>query len=89
MTTYDYLLAFDNKMKIHQRHLQFLAIEVTNLKINLTQVSCGKHKSRKISHIHWEGTYSRLNSKRKHSEIWKKIMKFQREFFVKQPTNKD
>ena len=28
MTTYDDLLALDNKLKIHQRHLQCLAIEI-------------------------------------------------------------
>ena len=28
MATYDDLLALDNKLKIHQRHLQFLAIEI-------------------------------------------------------------
>ena len=28
MATYDELLAFDNKLKTHQRHLQFLAIEI-------------------------------------------------------------
>ena len=52
---YDELLALDNKT--HQKHLQFLAIEIykikqnPSLKINLTQVSCGKHISRKLSHI--------------------------------------
>ena len=57
MATYDELIALDNKLKIHQRHLQFLAMKCTNLKINLTQVSCGKHIRRKISHIHWEGVF--------------------------------
>ena len=28
MATYNELLALDNKLKIHQRHLQFLAIEI-------------------------------------------------------------
>ena len=32
MATYDDLLALDNKLKIHQRHLQFLAIEIYNSK---------------------------------------------------------
>ena len=33
MATYDELfLALDNKLKIHQRHLQFLAIEIYNSK---------------------------------------------------------
>ena len=35
MATYDDLLALDNKLKTHQRHLQFLAIEINKLKINL------------------------------------------------------
>ena len=52
LATYDELLALDNKLKIHQRHLQFLAIEIYKSKINLTQVSCGKHVRRKIYHIH-------------------------------------
>ena len=32
MTTYDKLLAFDNKLKTHQRHFQFLAIEIHKFK---------------------------------------------------------
>ena len=32
MVTYDELLALDNKLKTHQRHLQFLAIEIYNFK---------------------------------------------------------
>ena len=28
MATYDELLALDNKLKVHRRHLQFLAIEI-------------------------------------------------------------
>ena len=28
MATYDDLLALDNKLKTHQKHLQFLAIEI-------------------------------------------------------------
>ena len=30
MATYDDLLALDNKLKTHQRHLQFLIIEIYN-----------------------------------------------------------
>ena len=52
MARYDELLALDNKLKIHQRHLQFLTIEMYKSKNNLAQVSCGKHIRRKISHIH-------------------------------------
>ena len=35
MVTNDDVSALDNKLKIHQRHLQFLAIEINKLKINL------------------------------------------------------
>ena len=35
MATYDDLLALDNKLKTHQRHLQFLAIEIYRSKNNL------------------------------------------------------
>ena len=35
MPTYDGLLAFDNKLKTHQRHLQFLAIEIYKSKNKL------------------------------------------------------
>ena len=35
MATYDELLALDNKLKIHQRHLQFLAIEIYKSKNKL------------------------------------------------------
>ena len=52
MATYDELLALDNKLKIHQRHLQFLAIEIYKSKNQvLTQVLCGKHIRRKIFYI--------------------------------------
>ena len=32
-------------------------LKCANLKINLTQVSCGKYIRRKIFHIHWEGVF--------------------------------
>ena len=35
MTTYDELLTLDNKLKVHQRHLQFLAIEIYKSKNKL------------------------------------------------------
>ena len=35
MATYDELLGLDNKLKIHQRHLQFLAIEMYKSKNKL------------------------------------------------------
>ena len=36
MATYDDLLALDNKLKTHQRHLQLLAIEVYKSKTTLS-----------------------------------------------------
>ena len=50
MATYDELLALDNKLKIHKKHLQFLAIEMYKSKNKLNP--CEKHIKRKISHIH-------------------------------------
>ena len=35
MATYDDLLALDNKLKTHQKHLQFLAIEIYKSKNEL------------------------------------------------------
>ena len=35
MATYDDLLAFDSKLKTHQKHLQFLAIEIYKFKNEL------------------------------------------------------
>ena len=35
MATYDDLLPFDNKLKIHQKHLQFLAIKTYKSKFKL------------------------------------------------------
>ena len=35
MATYDDLLALDNKLKTHQRHMQFLAIEIYKFKYKL------------------------------------------------------
>ena len=35
MATYDELLALDNKLKIHQRHLQFVAVEIYKSKNKL------------------------------------------------------
>ena len=69
MATYDELLALDNKLKIHQRHLLFLVIEICKSKNKLNQVSCGKHKGEKYP-IFTEKGYFPLHSKRKHSEIW-------------------
>ena len=35
MATYDELLALDNKLKTHQKHLQFLVIEIYKSKYKL------------------------------------------------------
>ena len=87
MATYDELIALDNNLKIHRRHLQFLAIEMYKSKKNLTKVSYGKHITRKYP-IFTEMGYFPLYSKRKHSEIWNKLIQFQRNCFVEQPTNR-
>ena len=79
MAIYDDLLALHNKLKTHQRHLQFLDIEIY------------KFKSKPNPSFMWK-TYKKgyfsLNFKRKHSEISSKFIKFQRKCFVEQPTNK-
>ena len=65
----------------------FSPLKYTNLRINLTQVSCGKHIRWKYP-IFTEKWLFLLNSKRKHSEIWNKFIKFQRKWLVERPTNK-
>ena len=89
MATYDDLLALDNKLKTHQRHLQFLAIEIYKSKNKLNPSFMWKktYKEKKIEIK--KGHFPRRGiSKRKHSEIWNKSIKFQRKSFVEQPTNK-
>ena len=84
MATYDELLALDNKLKIHQKHLQFLAIEICKSKNKLNSSFMWKtYKEKNIPY-----SLKRGISKRKHSEIWNKLIKFQRKCFVEQPTNK-
>ena len=53
MATYDELVALDNKLKTHQRHLQFLATEIYKSKNKLNPIFMWN--SRNISHIHGEG----------------------------------
>ena len=49
MATYDDLLAFDCKLKTHQKHLQFLAIEIYKSKDELNPyVSCEIYKEKNI-----------------------------------------
>ena len=48
MATYDELLALDNKLKIHQRHLQFLAIEIYRSKNKLNPSFMWKTYKEKI-----------------------------------------
>ena len=53
MVTYDDLLTLDNKLKTHQKNLQFLAIEIYKSINKVTpKDSCEKHINRKIFHIH-------------------------------------
>ena len=87
MATYDELLALDNKLKIHQRHLQFLAIEIYKSKNKFNPSFMWKtYKEKNISYSLRRGFPSSFQSK--HSEIWNKLIKFQRKCFVEQPTNK-
>ena len=65
MAKYDDVLALDYKLKTHQRHLQFLAIEI--YKSKNTQVSC------EILYLLRRGIFL---SKRKKSEIWNKFLNF-------------
>ena len=72
MATYDELLALDNKLKIHQRHLQFLAIEIYKFKKNKLNTSfMWKTYKEKVIPYSLRRVFP-PNSKLKHSEIWKK-----------------
>ena len=52
MATYYELLALDNKLKIHQRHLQFLAIEIYRSKNKYNPRFMWKtYKEKNISHL--------------------------------------
>ena len=89
MATYDELLALDNKLKIHQRYLQFLAIEMYKSKNKLnSSFMCKTYYKEKEYSIFVEKGYFSPHSRRKHSETWNKLNKFQRKCFVEQPTNK-
>ena len=82
MAIYDELLALDNKLKIHQRYLQFRAIEIYKSKNKLNPSFMRKtYKEKNITYL-TEKEYFPLHSKRKHSEIWNKLIKFQRKCFV-------
>ena len=88
MAAYDDLLALDNKLKTHQRHLQFLAIEIYKSKNKLNPSFMWKiYKEKNIPYSLRRGN-SLSNFKRTHSEIWNKFIKFQRKCFVELPTNK-
>ena len=69
MPTYDDLLALDKKLRTHQRHLQFLAVEIYNSKNKLNPSFMWKTYKEKKCPIFTEKGYFPLNSKRKHSEI--------------------
>ena len=69
MATYDEPLAFDNKLKTHQRHLQFLAIEIYKSKNKLNPKFYVEKISGEKYTIFTKKGYFPLNSKRKHLEI--------------------
>ena len=46
MAAYDDLLVLDKKLKIHQRHLQFLAIEIYNSRNELNPRFCRNYRRR-------------------------------------------
>ena len=48
MATYDDFLVLENKLKTHQRHLQFLAIEICKSKSKLNPSFMWKRCSEKI-----------------------------------------
>ena len=52
MATYVELLVLDNKLKIHQRHLQFLAFEIYNSKNKLNPSFMWKTYNEKNIPIH-------------------------------------
>ena len=52
MATFDDLLALDNKLNTHQRHLQFLANEIYISKNKINPGFMWKIYKEKISHIH-------------------------------------
>ena len=84
MATYDELLAFDNKLKTHQRHLQFLAIEIYKSK-NKPNPSfmLETYKEKNIPYSQRKGIPLLIPN----SEIWNKFIKFHRKCFVAEPTN--
>ena len=88
MATYYELLALDNKLQIHQRHLQFLAIEMyeSENKHN-PSLMWKRYNEKKYPIFNMKGDFP-LYSKHKHSAIWNKLINFQRKCFVEQPTNK-
>ena len=84
MATSEEHLASDDKLKIHQRHFQILAIEMYKTKNKLNPSFMWKtHKEKNIP---YSLSHFPLHSKRKHSEIWNKLIKFYRKCFVEQLT---
>ena len=74
MATYDELLALDNKLKIHQRHLQFQAIEIYKSKNKLKPNFMRKtYKEKNIPYSLRRGISLFIP---KHSEIWNKLINF-------------
>ena len=65
----------DNKLNTHQRHLQFLAIEIYKSKNKLNPSFISKtYKEENIPYLRKRGYFS-LNPKRKLSETWNKFIK--------------
>ena len=54
MATYDEILALDNKLKTHQKYLQFLTIEIYKSKNKLYPSFMWKTYNEKMSLIHRE-----------------------------------
>ena len=77
IATYDELLALDNKLKTHQQHLQFLAIEMYKSKNKLnTSFMWKAYKEKNIPY-----------SLRRRISL-NKLIKFQRKCFAEQPIKK-
>ena len=84
VATYDELLALENKLKTHQKHLQFLVIEIYKSKYKLNSSFMQKtYKEKNIPYLRRRGTFVSIPN----SKIWNKFIKFQRKCFAEQPIN--
>ena len=89
MATYDeYVLALDNKLKIHQRHLQFLDIEIYKSKNKLNSSFMRRtYKEKNISYSLRRGI-SFLIPNAKTQKYGINSLNFRGSVLVEQPTNK-